>query len=906
MKGRIGNTLKTFLLIATFTYISFDSVAQFYVGGKLCVGSAAVPATPSMGTTATANTDCSEPTIFFDQKKETTAWLWDFGDPTTTSDVSTVRNPKYFYSTPGKYLITLIRTIGTTVQAPDTLTITIKEPPAQPLFFNKKKGDTTLCDGKKLKLDPYRHQLGIAPKGTKFLWFPKGQTTQTIEVDSTGCYSVEVFDSTGGCSRVAQINVKFCLQQASSGGGEKWYFGQGATLDFQAKTSPPAPRDTLASNGDLFGKTDPTNPVYEPVPATASNPIRSPEGVAMVYGPTGSLVFYTDGVAIYGSDDQLLPAVPPLTDSKLGGTNTATQSAVIIPKNTCNECPHHLYYVYTINKETGLLSYSIVDTRRNNGKGAVVEKNVPINIQTSQRITAIKNQDETGFFVYSHDAGTNTFRILKIDSTGTTEITQNLGLVHDDTTSQKGYMKLSSTGAKLAVAVSKGGKNYIEIFDIDAATGRLGSSPLTIDLGVAAPPYVYGVEFSDDEQKLYVTLRGDPKKSQTSYLYQLNLNLRNPVDIANRKVLIDKSDAMAFGALQSGPVNGMGVKFVYMAIDGSRYIPYIQYPNELALSGQTQTNNAAIVGYQPITGGFGADVLGNSGLGFPNVIQAKQKQDGEGLSATYTGNCQNQPTIFETQGICSPMKGEAAWDFGDGETGTGLQTSHTYTKAGRYIVKLTLTVYSETIVSKNVNIPLLNNLLGNALKEKCKDFVVIDTLYIKPTPVVNLPDSAFVCVIEGETLKLDPKLQQAYNPGYLWKPTNETTPTIVVSATGNYSLIATNRFSNNTTCSTTDKIQIKEGCEPRLFVPEIFTANKDGINDILQIPNAHITDFDLRIYNRWGEIIFESNDPEKIWDGSYNGKVIAPMMYAFVVSYKSLYFPYREKITRRGGIFLVN
>jgi len=181
MKGRIGNTLKTFLLIATFTYISFDSVAQFYVGGKLCVGSAAVPATPSMGTTATANTDCSEPTIFFDQKKETTAWLWDFGDPTTTNDVSTVRNPKYFYSTPGKYLITLIRTIGTTVQAPDTLTITIKEPPAQPLFFNKKKGDTTLCDGKKLKLDPYRHNWVLHLKEQSFFGFLKAKPLKQLK-----------------------------------------------------------------------------------------------------------------------------------------------------------------------------------------------------------------------------------------------------------------------------------------------------------------------------------------------------------------------------------------------------------------------------------------------------------------------------------------------------------------------------------------------------------------------------------------------------------------------------------------------------------------------------------------------------------------------------------------------------
>lgn len=905
MKGRIGNILRNFLLIAAFTYISFDSVAQFYVGGKLCVGSAA-PTTPPVGSQPVANTDCSEPTIFFDENKATTAWLWDFGDPSTTSDISTIRNPKYFYSTPGQYTVTLTRTVGAVMQAPETRIITISSPPEQPLFFGKPKADTTICDGKTLKLDPYR--LKASPPGATFLWFPKGETTQTIDVTKTGCYSVEVFDPSGGCSRIAQINVKFCLQEANTGGSEKWYFGDGATLDFEAVTTPPSPRDPLDITGNLFQNPNGTDPIFVPKPATQSNPINSPEGVAMVYGPSGSLVFYTDGAAIYNSDDQLLPAVPPLTDSNLGGTNTATQSSVIIPKGSCNECPHHLYYVYAINKDTGLLSYSVVDIRRNNGTGAVVEKNVPVNLQTSQRLTAIRveEDDKTAYFVYSHDAGTNTFRILKVDSTGTKEITQNLGLVHDDVNSQKGYMRVSPTGAKLAVAVSKGGKNYVEVFNIDKATGELQAPPLTIDLGVAAPPYVYGVEFSEDEEKLYVTLRGDPSLGETSYLYQLNLNLQNPIEIASKKVEIDKSKFFAFGALQRGPISGSGEKFIYMAVDGSDYIPYIQSPGVKGDPTKSQQENAALVGYQPITGGFGAEVIGNSGFGFPNVVQAKQEQEGEGLSATYTGNCQNQPTEFETQGICSPMKGEAVWDFGDGTTGTGLKTSHTYTKSGTYKVKLTLTVYSETIVSQNVNIPLLNNLLGNSLKEKCNEFVVIDEIYIKPTPIVNLPDEAFVCVIENQKITLDPKPQQIYNPTYQWNYESRTTPTIIVEATGNVNVKVTNVFENSSTCATSDRIEIKEGCEPRLFVPEIFTANKDGINDILQIPNAHITDFDLRIYNRWGEIIFESNDPEKIWDGSYNGRVIAPMMYAFVVSYKSLYFPNREKITRRGGIFLVN
>jgi len=895
MKGRIGNILRSFLLISSFTYTSFDSIAQFYVGGKLCVGTSA-PINPPMGTTPTTNTDCSEPTIFFDENKASTAWAWDFGDPTTVSDVASVRNPKYFYSQPGQYTVTLTRTIAGIIQSPETRLITIGTPPDKPLFFGKPKADTTICDGKTLKLDPYR--LKPSPPGATFLWFPKGQTTQTIDVDSTGCYSVEVFDASGGCSLIAQINVKFCMQEANSGGTEKWYFGDGATLDFQAVTTPATPRDPLDPTGDLFKKPEESSPIFVPKPATQSNPIRSPEGAAMVYDPSGSLLFYTDGIDIYDKDDAPLIAMPPLTNSKLGGTNTSTQSSVIIPKGSCNECPHHLYYVYTINELTGLLSYSVIDVRRNGGKGAVVEKNVPVNLQTTQRVAAIKNANENAFFVYSHDAGTKTFRILKIDSTGTKEFTQDLGLVHSDAKSQEGYMRFSATGTKMAIAVTLNGKNYVEIYEVDKETGRLGA-PLTIDIGVAAPPIIYGLEFSDDEEKLYITLRGDPTKGETSYLYQLNLNLKKPDEIAKQKKKIDESKSFAFGALQSGPVNGPGVKFIYMAINGSQFIPYIQNPNEIG--------GAALVGYQPISNGFGADLLGNSGLGFPNITQAKQKQDGAGLSAKYTGNCQNQPTEFETEGVCSPMKGEAVWDFGDGETGTGLKTSHTYTKTGTYKVKLTLTVYSETEASKIASqAQILDKLLGNTLKEKCKDFVLTDEIYIKPTPVVNLPDEAFVCVIENQKILLDPKPQQTYFPTYLWNYKSQTTPTIIADAIGKVTLKVTNVFENKSTCATSDKIEIKEGCEPRLFMPEIFTANKDGINDILQIPYAHITDFDLRIYNRWGEIIFESDDPERIWDGSYNGKVIAPMMYAFMVSYKSRDFPEREKITRRGGIFLVN
>lgn len=889
MWGGIGTNLRIFFIAATLSSTSYLSFCQeFFVGGKKCKS---MPATTLGSNGLPQSADCNEPTIFFDTDPDATAWEWNFGDGSTPA---TTRNPQHLYTNVGIYTVTLTRTVGGVVRAPVTETVTISEPPQQPMFFKKISIDTTVCDGKTVRLDPYKGSA--PPPGVTYLWFPKGETTPTLDVTKAGCYSVEVFDASGQCSRTAKINIKFCLQQPnSSGGGEKWYFGTGATLEFGLNPSTPIIRDPLADDGDLFGGPK-EDPVYVPVQPSKDNELDTPEGAAMVYSSKGELVFYTDGVKIYrGSDDQPMAFFPPLTSSDLDGTNTSIQSSLIIPKNSCNECPNHLYYVYTLNKTTGMLSYSVVDMRRDDGKGAVVEKNTPVSFTTTQQIatrTALDAQgNEVGYYIYSHDSKTNEFRILKVDSTGATEKVQAVGMIPSDTT---GYMRISPLGDQLAMAIVKNGENYIEVYDIDPATGDLRLK-YTIDMKIQAPPMVYGLEFSYNGQLLYTTLRGDPAAGVKSYLYQLNLNRRDPIVISNEKIKLDESATYAFGALQMGPVNSVGA--IYMAVDGRTLLPYISQPDALGV--------ASIVGYVPISDVFGAEVIGNSHFGLPNVVRAKPKQDGEGLSATYQGTCQGIPTKFSTQGICSPMKAEITWDFGDGTTGTGKEPTHIYKKEGRYIIKMTVDVFSETVLSQNVNIPIL----GNALKQKCSTFVVTDEIYIKPTPVPNLPDSAFVCVLRGATMALDPKATNTVDPQYMWSPTSETTPTITISALATYGVVVSNKFilqsGTPIFCPAKDETIVKEGCEPQLFVPEVFTPNGDGKNDRFELPNEFITDFDLKIYNRWGEIIFESFQADRLWDGTYKGKMMAPMLYAFVVSYKSEYFPYRPKITKTGGILLI-
>ena len=60
--------------------------------------------------------------------------------------------------------------------------------------------------------------------------------------------------------------------------------------------------------------------------------------------------------------------------------------------------------------------------------------------------------------------------------------------------------------------------------------------------------------------------------------------------------------------------------------------------------------------------------------------------------------------------------------------------------------------------------------------------------------------------------------------------------------------------------------------EFRLFVPNSFTPNGDGINDIFLPKGIFVSEYNLQIFNRWGEKLFESDDINEGWDGKFKGE----------------------------------
>jgi gliding motility-associated-like protein len=81
-----------------------------------------------------------------------------------------------------------------------------------------------------------------------------------------------------------------------------------------------------------------------------------------------------------------------------------------------------------------------------------------------------------------------------------------------------------------------------------------------------------------------------------------------------------------------------------------------------------------------------------------------------------------------------------------------------------------------------------------------------------------------------------------------------------------------------------------------LYVPNTFTPDNDKFNDewFIFINGIDIYDFELVVFNRWGEIVWESRNPNKGWNGTYNGQPVPEGTYVWQISAKQLFIDKRH------------
>jgi gliding motility-associated-like protein len=105
--------------------------------------------------------------------------------------------------------------------------------------------------------------------------------------------------------------------------------------------------------------------------------------------------------------------------------------------------------------------------------------------------------------------------------------------------------------------------------------------------------------------------------------------------------------------------------------------------------------------------------------------------------------------------------------------------------------------------------------------------------------------------------------------------------TFTVNQPGLYSLTATNNCGSGS-----DDINITKGyC--KVIVPNAFTPNNDGLNDLFKVLGVEsVTELNLKIFNRWGQLVFETSDKTKGWDGKFKNKLQPNGTFVFILNYK--------------------
>ncbi len=245
-----------------------------------------------------------------------------------------------------------------------------------------------------------------------------------------------------------------------------------------------------------------------------------------------------------------------------------------------------------------------------------------------------------------------------------------------------------------------------------------------------------------------------------------------------------------------------------------------------------------------------------------------------------------QPSFLanEVQG-CEPMAvifanstagsyTDCFWDFGDGNTAIGCDdVQNTYANGGNYDVTLQVT---------SIN--------------GCTNTVTYDDyIYVENNPSASFVPSLYTVISLDTEISFDNTSNGAVN--YLWD-FGDDTPTVTDvnpthefpdDQTSGYIVMLYAYSPIGCVDSFYTVVQVNE--EVIYYIPNSFTPDGDEFNQTFQpIFTAGFDPYDwnIKIFNRWGEIVFESNDHTVGWDGTFNGKMVQDGTYLWTVEYKTI------------------
>jgi len=222
---------------------------------------------------------------------------------------------------------------------------------------------------------------------------------------------------------------------------------------------------------------------------------------------------------------------------------------------------------------------------------------------------------------------------------------------------------------------------------------------------------------------------------------------------------------------------------------------------------------------------------------------------------TYPGTAEASPDTFVCEGITVPLtvNNGSSFLWSTGETSQTINvtphqtTTYYVTATGTCSGKDTVTVFIQ---------PLPKILLST-------------------TQSILMAGEAAIITATGATLyewssaPTDPSLLgQEYFPIITVSPERTTLYTVV----GKDTILG---------CESSNSIRIN--VEPTLYIPNTFSPNGDNINDNFQVFGLGILSYEIHIFNRWGELVYSSEDINEVWDGTSKGKLLSGDIYVYKI-----------------------
>ncbi len=208
------------------------------------------------------------------------------------------------------------------------------------------------------------------------------------------------------------------------------------------------------------------------------------------------------------------------------------------------------------------------------------------------------------------------------------------------------------------------------------------------------------------------------------------------------------------------------------------------------------------------------------------------------------------------------------WNI-DGTTSSDSNTTHTFINPGIYPITLTTT-------NKSICVDELTK----------NNFIVVN----------EVPDADFDAdppetILEEGVINFINNSSSQDIMTYLWYFGDNDSSTLQnpehqYISEGQYEVILITTTSNGCYSEATNFVTIHP--DFAVYPPNAFTPNGDGENDTFIIKSTGINSYYIRIFSRWGEIVFESDDINEHWDGSYNGKIVEPGTYVYNINYRSM------------------